>query len=143
MGTKPTSRSLTFAPPTLPPEADTHLLSGENKISPLLLDDQTSKFTIPETLLSPTNFYQTTQNDEGLQIQNPSFRQSDNQDFENDSQPRNTTITIFLKRPALLIGLVLGAISGVILMVVSHWSVQIVSPTPKVQDLQLHKHVSP
>ncbi|MBF1991793.1 serine/threonine-protein kinase [Fischerella thermalis] len=133
----------TFAPQTLPPEADTHLLSGENKISPLLLDDQTSKFTIPETLLSPTNFYQTTQNDEGLQIQNPSFRQSDNQDFENDSQPRNTTITIFLKRPALLIGLVLGAISGVILMVVSYWSVQIVSPTPKVQDLQLHKHVSP
>ncbi|WP_258000134.1 hypothetical protein [Fischerella thermalis] len=68
---------MTFAPPTLPPEADTHLLSGENKISPLLLDEQTSKFTIPEALLSPTNFYQTTQNDEGLQIQNPSFRQSD------------------------------------------------------------------
>lgn len=70
-----------FAPPTLPPEADTHLISGENKISPLLLDEQTSKFTIPETLLSPTNFYQTTQNDEGLQIQNPSFRQSDNPNF--------------------------------------------------------------
>ncbi|WP_315788006.1 serine/threonine-protein kinase [Fischerella sp. JS2] len=142
--TKFTSTSLfTFTPQTLPPEADTYLISGENKISPPLLDEQTSKFTIPETLLSPRNFYKPRQDNEELQLQNLSSGQSDNQDFENDSQVRNTTVTIFLKRPALLIGLVLGAVSGVILMVVSYWSVQIVSPTPKLQDLQLHKHGSP
>ncbi|TFI50962.1 serine/threonine protein kinase [Mastigocladus laminosus UU774] len=132
-----------FQPQTLPPEEDTYLISGDHKTLAPLLSDQTSKFTIPETLLLPTNIYKSTQEHEKLELQNVSSAENNNQAFDHNSHARNSTMTIFIKRPALLIGLVLGTISGLILMVVSYWSVQIVTPAPKMQDLQLHKNVSP
>ncbi|MCP6757608.1 MAG: serine/threonine protein kinase [Fischerella sp. CENA71] len=139
-----TSTSLfKFLPQTLSPEEDTYLISGEHKTLVPPLSDQTSKFTIPETLVSPTNIYKSIQDHEKLELQNVLSAQNNNQAFDNDSQAKNSTLTIFIKRPALLIGLVLGTISGLILMVVSYWSVQIVTPAPKIQDLQLHKNVSP
>ncbi|BAZ67584.1 MAG: serine/threonine protein kinase [Pelatocladus maniniholoensis HA4357-MV3] len=132
-----------FSPQTLPPKEDTYLISGDHKTLVPQFNDQTSKFTVPETLLSPTNIYKSTQDHEKLELQNVPSGESNNQAFDNDSHARNSTMTIFIKRPALLIGLVLGTISGLILMIVSYWSVQIVTPAPKMQDLQLHKNVSP
>lgn len=132
-----------FSSQTLPPEEDTYLISGDHKTLAPPLSDQTSKFTISETLLSPINIYNSTQEHEKLELQNVSYPKSKNQAFDKDNHARNSTMTIFIKRPALLIGLVLGTVSGVILMVVSYWSVQIVTPAPKMQDLQLHKDVSP
>lgn len=39
-----------------------------------------------------------------------------------------TTISIFPSKSALLMGLLIGAVSGLILMVVSYWSLQIIAP---------------
>lgn len=40
----------------------------------------------------------------------------------------DTTISIFPSKSALLMGLLIGAVSGLILMVVSYWSLQIIAP---------------
>ncbi|MBD2206533.1 serine/threonine protein kinase [Calothrix sp. FACHB-1219] len=52
------------------------------------------------------------------------------------SQTNNSTIAA-PQKPALLIGLAVGVFSGLVLMIVSYWSVQIVAPTPQIQDLRL------
>ncbi|MBW4570094.1 MAG: serine/threonine protein kinase [Tolypothrix carrinoi HA7290-LM1] len=40
----------------------------------------------------------------------------------------DTTISIFPSKSALLMGLLIGAVSGLILMVVSYWSLQVIAP---------------
>lgn len=57
------------------------------------------------------------------------------------NQISNTTISIFPKKSALLIGLIIGVVSGLILMVVSFWSVQIIAPAP-IQNSQPQPPVS-
>jgi len=71
-----------------------------------------------------------------------SFGQDTNQFDEGkvsapDDQTSNTTISYFPSKSALLTGLVLGVVSGLILMLVSYWCVQMISPTPKIQNFQI------
>jgi len=78
--------------------------------------------------------------------QTPSFRQDTKQVFEsklsaqllNDHTSDTTTISAFPQKSALLIGLVIGVVSGLILMVVSYWSVQIITPAP-IQNPQIQQ----
>ncbi|ARV60988.1 serine/threonine protein kinase [Nostocales cyanobacterium HT-58-2] len=60
--------------------------------------------------------------------------------FASPPAANDRTISIFPNKLALLIGLILGVGSGLILMVVSYWSVQIVAPDPKVQQNSLPQH---
>lgn len=46
----------------------------------------------------------------------------------NKNNTNDTTISIFPNKSALLMGLLIGAVSGLILMFVSYWSLQIISP---------------
>lgn len=89
-------------------------------------NEQPGDTTLSETLLPPTNIYPSM----------PEYQISAlGQD--NSHQITNNTVSIFSRKPALLIGLVVGVFSGLVLMIVSYWSVQIVTPTPQVQDLHL------
>ncbi|MBW4644640.1 MAG: serine/threonine protein kinase [Goleter apudmare HA4340-LM2] len=54
-----------------------------------------------------------------------------------DSETNNTTISISPRKFALVVGLVVGVFSGLVLMLVSYWSLQIVTPTPQVENWQL------
>ncbi|MDZ8053674.1 MAG: protein kinase domain-containing protein [Aulosira sp. ZfuVER01] len=92
-------------------------VSGDEGFTPSINDD-TSEITLSETLLPTTNIY-------------PQIQESYN------PSSTNTTVSIFSRKPALLIGLVVGVFSGLVLMIVSYWSVQIVTPAPQVQDLRL------
>ncbi|MBW4609179.1 MAG: serine/threonine protein kinase [Hassallia sp. WJT32-NPBG1] len=47
----------------------------------------------------------------------------------------DTTISIFTNKSALMMGLLIGAVSGLILMFVSYWSLQIIAPA-KVENSQ-------
>ncbi|OUL27929.1 serine/threonine protein kinase [Nostoc sp. RF31YmG] len=89
-------------------------------------DDYPSDITLSDTLLPITNIY-------------PQIQESHNplSVKDNSAQTTNATVSIFSRKPALLIGLVVGVFSGLVLMIVSYWSVQIVTPTPQVQDLRL------
>ncbi len=65
---------------------------------------------------------------------------SGEQDLKTEEQTiNNTTIAVFSKKTAWLIGLILGTVSGAIIMIVSYWSVQIVSPVPRMENLQLQQ----
>ncbi|MBD0263740.1 MAG: serine/threonine protein kinase [Tolypothrix sp. Co-bin9] len=46
----------------------------------------------------------------------------------NKNNTNDTTISIFTNKSALLMGLLIGAVSGLILMFVSYWSLQIIAP---------------
>jgi len=51
-----------------------------------------------------------------------------------EKQVTTTETFVTPKKSPLLVGLVLGVVSGLILMVVSYWSVQIISPEPEIQN---------
>ena len=101
---------------------------------------------ISDGTLSPTHLYPLIQESDhtcGFQI--PSPRQDTNQVFEDEvpesilgKQTVGTTISsIVPQKSALVIGLVVGVFSGLVLMVVSYWSLQIVAPASKVENFQL------
>ncbi len=58
-----------------------------------------------------------------------------------DDEMKETSIYTFSQKSPLLIGLVAGAISGLILMVISYWSIQLISPVPKGESNQLQLHL--
>jgi len=95
--------------------------------SALLLDKDANDTTLSAILLPPTNIYELIEDS-----QTPSLAQD-----HHSNQTNNTTIFAGPKKSALLIGLAVGVFSGLVLMIVSYWSVQIVSPSPQVQDLRL------
>jgi eukaryotic-like serine/threonine-protein kinase len=113
--------------PPLNEEATKEVFPSQESASQL--DKDPSDITLSETLLPPTNSYQLIEDSLGsVSAQNHHSSQS---------QTNNTTISAALKPSALLIGLVVGVFSGLVLMIVSYWSVQIVTPSPQVQDLRL------
>ncbi|MBD2355706.1 serine/threonine protein kinase [Tolypothrix sp. FACHB-123] len=91
------------------------------------LDKESRDIILSETLLPPTKIYQPIDDfpDASL-VQN-----------HHSSQTENTTVSAAAKPSALLIGLAVGVFSGLVLMIVSYWSVQIVAPAPQIQDLRL------
>ncbi len=109
---------------------------------------------VQEALVPLTNLYTPIQDSDPTQLfvnftlesQAPSSGQDTNQVFEgtlsapilNDQTSVTTTISVFPHKSALLIGLVIGVVSGLILMVVSYWSVQIIAPDP-IQSPQLQQ----
>ncbi|OUL35208.1 serine/threonine protein kinase [Nostoc sp. T09] len=105
------------------------LLAGQDTTNQVSWDedDYPSDITLSDTLLPATNIYQP--------IQQSEISSSIKEHQRN--QTSNTTVSVFSKKPALLIGLVVGVFSGLVLMIVSYWSVQIVTPAPQVQDLRL------
>ncbi len=77
------------------------------------------------------------------QAQAPLSRHDTNQ-FEGEAlapllgaQISDSTVSIFPHKSALLIGLIIGITSGLILMVVSYYSLQISAPAPKIQKSQV------
>ncbi|WP_017318981.1 serine/threonine-protein kinase [Mastigocladopsis repens] len=115
----PTSPSVnvTFEPQTASDEHNINQVFGDTLSAPLL-NKQISDTIELDTLLSLTHLYTPTQ--ESPPTSSP----------ENDK-----TISISPQNLALLIGLILGVVSGLILMVVSYWSVQIITPAPhKIQN---------
>ena len=78
-----------------------------------------------------------------LEPQTSPFRQDTNQVFEGKAsapllgdQISDPTVSIFSHKFALLIGLFIGVTSGLVLMVVSYYSLQISAPVPKIQKSQ-------
>ena len=67
--------------------------------------------------------------------------EGDNSTLVIDEEKNGTSIYTFPPKSPLLIGLVAGAISGLILMVVSYWSIQLISPVPKAEINQLQPHL--
>ncbi|WP_017653400.1 serine/threonine-protein kinase [Fortiea contorta] len=49
----------------------------------------------------------------------------------------NTTISTSVRKSALLVGLAVGVFSGLVLMLISYWSLQIIAPAPQVENWQL------
>jgi serine/threonine-protein kinase len=84
------------------------------KLSARLNNHQTSDGAESETLLPPTHLYKPTQE-------------------ETPTPPLENDQAISPHKLALLIGLILGVGSGLILMVVTYWSVQIITD-PKIQN---------
>ncbi|MBW4446661.1 MAG: serine/threonine protein kinase [Spirirestis rafaelensis WJT71-NPBG6] len=77
-----------------------------------------------------------------FQPQTPLSTNNTNEVFESEvSAPllknytNDTTISIFTNKSALMMGLLIGAVSGLILMFVSYWSLQIIAPA-KVENSQ-------
>jgi eukaryotic-like serine/threonine-protein kinase len=97
--------------------------------SALLLNKDPSDTTLSDTLLPPNDIYNLIE-DSPASLSPQNYHSS-------QSQTSDTTISAALKPSALLIGLVVGVFSGLVLMIVSYWSVQIVTPSPQVQDLRL------
>ncbi|MEA5506703.1 serine/threonine-protein kinase [Halotia wernerae UHCC 0503] len=134
----------------LSPGQDTNEVLGINISSPLL-DSQNSDITLPEELLPPSNLYPQKQellsNSLSISVttvpQLPSSEHDTNKVFREkvlslaDKQTSNTTITIFPHKSALLIGLMVGAVSGLALMVLSYWSMQIISPNLQMESWQI------
>lgn len=106
----------------------------ENNLSSFL-DDQTSEITLPDTLLPITKIYPPMQElaVNKLQSQTPSIG-SNNQSSLLDEQTNNTAISALPQKFPLLIGLIVGAVSGLVLMVFSYWFVQIISFEPKIEN---------
>lgn len=116
-----------------------------SNISAPLLGDRVSDTTLPETLLPSTNIYTSIQELDSAKdwTQTPSSPQDNNQVLRHNptssllaNRSSNTTIAIF-RYKSLMIGLVVGALSGLVLMVASYWSVQIISPEPKIENLRI------
>lgn len=103
------------------------LLTKQDNNPAVSSNEQPHYTTLAETLLPATNIYPSMQ-----EYQIPVSGKDNNSD-----QTSNNTVSIFSRKPALLIGLAVGVFSGLVLMIVSYWSVQIVTPTPQVQDLRL------
>jgi serine/threonine-protein kinase len=74
-----------------------------------------------------------------LEAQTLSAQQAQLESWIEEQTIHNTTIVLFSKKTAWLIGLILGTVSGAIIMIVSYWSVQIVSPVPRMENLQLQQ----
>ncbi|GAX43523.1 serine/threonine kinase [Tolypothrix sp. NIES-4075] len=91
-----------------------------------------------EELLPLKNFYTSLHESDSTLLfepQIPLFTDNTNEVFESEvSAPllnnytNDTTISIFPSKSALLMGLLIGAVSGLILMVVSYWSLQVIAP---------------
>ncbi|MBH8555474.1 serine/threonine protein kinase [Nostocaceae cyanobacterium CENA357] len=134
----------------LSPGQDTNEILGSKTSAPLL-DNQNSDITLPEESLPPNNLYPPKQelssNSPAVSVmtvpQTPLLKHDTNKVFKEKAsslavqQTNNTTITIFPRKSALLIGLMVGAVSGLFLMVLSYWSMQVISPTPKVESWQI------
>ncbi|MBW4630094.1 MAG: protein kinase [Brasilonema octagenarum HA4186-MV1] len=89
----------------------------ENNLSAPLLNNQTNNISEQEIVELVTKLYTPTQES----TLNPSS--------ENDQ-----TICISPGKLTLLTGLMLGVVSGLIFMVFSYWSVQMIAPIPKIQN---------
>jgi eukaryotic-like serine/threonine-protein kinase len=70
-----------------------------------------------------------------FESQIPLFTDNSNQFFESEvsapllkNNTNDTTISIFSNKSALIMGLLIGGVSGLILMFVSYWSLQIIAP---------------
>ncbi|BAY12222.1 serine/threonine-protein kinase [Calothrix sp. NIES-2098] len=100
-------------------------VSGDEIFTPLINDESTD-ITLSDTLSPTTNIYS-------------QIKKSQNSSLVKDrsTQISNATVSLFSRKPALLIGLVVGVFSGLVLMIVSYWSLQLVNPEPQVQDLRL------
>ncbi|MDF5721457.1 MAG: serine/threonine-protein kinase [Rhizonema sp. PD37] len=72
---------------------------------------------------------------------NEPIAEGDNSTMLLNDEMKDTSIYTFHQKSPLLIGLVAGAISGLILMVVSYWSIQLISPVPKAQNYELQPHL--
>lgn len=112
----------------------------EDTYSELILGDHLSDTTLPETL-SPAVHESVSVI---LKTDIASSGEENHQVFpENTSasvlseQTRETTISISPRKSALFIGLVVGVFSGLVLMLISYWSIQMISPVPKVENWQL------
>lgn len=91
-----------------------------------------------EALLPLQNLYMPLQESDSTLLFEPQVSLStdnSNQVFESEvsapllsNNTNDTTISIFSNKSALLMGLLIGAVSGLILMVVSYWSLQIIAP---------------
>ncbi|MBW4632449.1 MAG: serine/threonine protein kinase [Iphinoe sp. HA4291-MV1] len=112
----PLSGNVTFEHQTPLPEQNINQVFGDKLLAPLL-NNETDDISELQTLLSLTKLYTPTQ--ESAPTPPP----------ENDQ-----TIFISPKKLALLVGMILGVVSGLILMVISYWSVQIIAPAPKIQN---------
>lgn len=135
--------STTFKPQTFSYRQDNNQFFQSNVSS--ILGDQTSETTLPDTLLPVTNLYPPMQElaPHILPFQTTTQGKDTNQIFgENlssvlDDQTSNTAISIVSHKSPLLIGLIVGAVSGLVLMVVSYWFVQIISPDPQIENLPI------
>jgi len=105
--------NVTFEPQTPLSEQNINQMFG-GKLSARLNNHQTSDGAESETLLPPTHLYKPTQQ-------------------ETPTPPLENDQAISPHKLALLIGLILGVGSGLILMVVTYWSVQIIT-APKIQN---------
>jgi serine/threonine-protein kinase len=105
--------NVTFEPQTSLSEQNINQMFG-GKLSARLNNHQTSDGAESETLLPPTHLYKPTQE-------------------ETPTPPLENDQAISPHKLALLIGLILGVGSGLILMVVTYWSVQIITD-PKIQN---------
>ncbi|MBH8564581.1 serine/threonine protein kinase [Nostoc sp. CENA67] len=136
--------STTFNPQTFSYKQDTNK-SFESNVSSTV-SNQTSDNMLPDTLLPITNIYPPMQElaPNILQSYTPSLGKDTNQIFGEhlsssllDNQTSKTNISIISQKSPLLIGLIVGAVSGLVLMVVSYWFVQIISPDPKIENLRI------
>lgn len=53
------------------------------------------------------------------------------------NQASNTTVYIYRRKFALILGLITGVFSGLVLLLVSYWTLQIVAPSPRVENWQM------
>lgn len=105
--------NVTFEPQTPLPDHNINQMFG-GKLSARLNNHQTSDDAELETLLPPTYLYKPTQE-------------------ETPTPPLENDQAISPHKVALLIGLILGVGSGLILMLVTYWSVQIITH-PKIEN---------
>ncbi|MGH8000025.1 MAG: protein kinase domain-containing protein [Brasilonema sp.] len=125
-GSTPPSVNVTVEPQNLLSEQNINQVFGGQRLrgaqtpaylSAPPLNNQTSETMQPETILALTKLYTPTQ------------------ELDPTLLPENDLTTfISPKKLALLIGLTLGVVSGLIFMVVSYWSVQIIAPAPKIHN---------
>ncbi|WGV25093.1 protein kinase domain-containing protein [Halotia branconii] len=134
----------------LSPGQDTKEVLG-SKTSSQQLDNQNNDITLPEELLPPRNLYPLKQelpsNSLPVNVTTvPQFPSSENDTNEvlrekvsliSEQQSTMTTITAFPRKSALLIGLMVGTISGLFLMLLSYWSMQVISPNPHLENWQI------
>ncbi|MBW4561738.1 MAG: serine/threonine protein kinase [Mojavia pulchra JT2-VF2] len=112
------------------------------------LGDQAIDTTLPETLLPPIHLYLPRQElaPNKLGSQTPSLGQDSNQVIRDevssslldlDDETTNTTVSLLPDKSPLLLGLVVGALSGLALMILSYWSLQMISPVPQIENLRI------
>lgn len=114
--------------------------------SQIILSNCVSDATLSNTLSSPDDCHPILEETISMELGHsiPQSREMQHQVVSQDAselllanQVNNTTIHLSRRKFALILGLVTGVFSGLVLLLVSYWTLQIVAPAPQVENWQM------